>query len=232
MDIAPQDQSTRLAGVVSVRDMVLIGALAASTVLTVVLGVVDPVGLPMLTTKFLAWNLFLAWIPFVAAMGVARCNRMAAGFAGLVWIAFLPNAIYLVTDLVHLSDGPELWRHILQFGFAAWTGTLLAVVSLRMVHDRVERDLGRFVGWLVVMIAVAGSGVGVAIGRFQRWNSWDLITQPRLVAHSTLLWARTPRANIQPTGVAIAITLFFGLAYLTIWALSRPGFDGQGNTPG
>lgn len=205
---------------VTARDVVLVVSLIASSALTVVLGVVDPIGVPVLTSRFLVWNLFLAWIPLVAALAVSRSNRVVAVIAGVVWLVFLPNALYLVTDLVHLVDGSTLWRHILQFGFAAWTGTLLAVVSLRMVHNRAERETGRLVGWLVVAAAVVAAGVGVAIGRFQRWNSWDLLTEPDSIAHGTLSWARSPMGDVRVTGVALAVTAFFGIAYLTVWALT------------
>ncbi len=207
---------------VSIREIVLVGSLVASSALTVLLGVVDPTGVPVLTSPFLVWNLFLAWIPLFAAVVVARANRAVAVAAGVVWLLFLPNALYLVTDLVHLSNDANLWRHILQFGFAAWTGTLLAVVSLRVVHGRAEREAGTVTGWLVVGGAVVASGIGVAIGRFQRWNSWDVLTQPDSIAHGTLTWARSPLADVAATGVAVAVTVFFGLAYLTVWALSSP----------
>jgi uncharacterized membrane protein len=124
-----------------------------------------------------------------------------------------------VTDLSHLGEGVDLWRHVLQYGFAAWTGIMLGVVSLRLVHARTERDYGVFFGWLVVVVSIGLCAVGVVIGRFQRWNSWDLVTQPKAVVASTLEWIRSPLANHQSTGVALAVAAFFGLAYLTIWSL-------------
>jgi uncharacterized membrane protein len=139
---------------------------------------------------------------------------------GFGWLAFLPNAPYLVTDLVHLSEGYDLWRHVLQYGFAAWTGILLGVVSLLLVHKRIERTFGGVWGWLVVVLSVGLCAVGVVIGRFQRWNSWDLVTRPDAVVSATFAWVRSPLSYVQSTGVAMAVAVFFGLAYLTIWALS------------
>lgn len=203
------------------RRLLLVGTLAASTVLTVLLGVTDPRGVPRYATRFLVWNLFLAWIPLVVALGVAAARRRrTVVLLAAAWLAFLPNAPYLVTDLVHLGDRPdELWRHVLQFGFAAWTGTLLGVVSLRLVHERVEREWGRAVGRLGVVASVGLCAVGVVIGRFQRWNSWDLATRPGEVAETTLDWVASPLSNVRDTGVAVAVAAFFGLAYLTLWSL-------------
>jgi uncharacterized membrane protein len=208
--------------VINVARAVLFLALAATTVLTFVLGVTDPTGTPSYPTKFLVWNLFLAWIPlFFAVCFAAVRSRIWLLPLGLAWLAFLPNAPYLVTDLVHLGDGVEFWRHVLQYGFAAWTGIILGVVSLRLVHERVERDFGAAAGWLVAVVSVGLCAIGIVIGRFQRWNSWDLVTRPEAVVATTLEWVRSPFADVQSTGVAIAVAAFFGLAYLTIWALQE-----------
>jgi uncharacterized membrane protein len=207
--------------VVDVRRLILLCALVASTALTVALGFTDPVGAPGYPTRFLVWNLFLAWIPLLLALWFSAARRGWALLAiGAAWLAFLPNAPYLVTDLVHLGEsGNELWRHVLQFGFAAWTGVLLGVVSLRIVHLHVERLYGRFAGWSLVAASTGLCAVGVVIGRFQRWNSWDLVTSPGVVAASTIEWVRSPIADVRSTAVALAVALFFGIAYITTWAL-------------
>jgi uncharacterized membrane protein len=206
----------------NVRRAVLIVALLATTVLTFILGVTDPTGTPSYPTKFLVWNLFLAWIPvFFAACFAAVRSRLSLLPFGLAWLAFLPNSPYLVTDLVHLGTGVELWRHVLQYGFAAWTGIILGVVSLRLVHARIEREFGAIAGWTAVIVSVALCAIGIVIGRFQRWNSWDLVRQPDAVMATTLEWMRSPFADTQSTGVAIAVAAFFGLAYLTIWSLQE-----------
>jgi uncharacterized membrane protein len=207
--------------VVDRRQLVLVCALVASTALTVGLGVTDPVTVPGYPTRFLVWNLFLAWIPVVCAKACVHAKRRSTHLLlGAGWLAFLPNAPYLMTDLVHLSGGEELWRHVLQYGFAAWTGTMLGIVSLRIVHVEVERRWGDVAGWAVVAASSALCAIGVVIGRFQRWNSWDLVRRPGLVAESTFDWISAPIADVRSTGVALAVALFFTVAYLTIWALN------------
>ncbi len=206
--------------VITVRFTVLFVSLVATSALTFVLGITDPVGTPSYPTTFLVWNLVLAWIPVVLAVAfVAVGRRIWLLPLGMAWLAFLPNAPYLVTDLVHLGSGVELWRHVLQYGFAAWTGILLGVVSLRLVHGRIEREVGAAAGWTAVVVSVGLCSIGIVIGRFQRWNSWDLVRQPDAVMESTLAWMRSPFADTQSTGVAVAVAAFFGLAYLTIWSL-------------
>ncbi|MDF3336993.1 DUF1361 domain-containing protein [Mycolicibacterium septicum] len=203
------------------RGILLVVSLMATTALTLALGITDPAAPMSYPTKFLVWNLVLAWIPMVVAIAFDLVERRLWLLPlGAAWLAFLPNAPYLVTDLVHLGEGYELWRHVLQYGFAAWTGILLGVVSLLLVHQRLDDEFGAFWGWLTVVLSVAACAVGVVIGRFQRWNSWDLVTQPDAVVAATFDWMRSPLSYVQSTGVAIAVAAFFGLAYLTVWALN------------
>jgi len=204
----------------NVARAVLIVALLATTALTSVLGITDPAAPLYYPTRFLIWNLLLAWIPLFFAAGFAVVHRRVWLLPlGLGWLAFLPNSPYLVTDLVHLSEGVELWRHVLQYGFAAWTGIMLGVVSMRLIHARVEREYGAVSGWAAVVVSIALCSIGVVVGRFQRWNSWDLMTQPHAVVTTTFKWVRSPFVYVQSTGVALAVAAFFGLAYLTVWSL-------------
>lgn len=203
------------------RGALLVSSLLATSVLTALLGINDPLAPWSFSSRFLIWNLFLAWIPLLLAAAFATARRgVAMLLFGAGWLAFLPNAPYLMTDLVHLGGGENLWRHVLQFGFAAWTGILLGVVSMLLVHRRMERAYGARAGWLTVAVSVVLCAVGVVIGRFQRWNSWDLLTRPDEVIAATLAWLRSPMANIESTGVAFAVAAFFGLAYVAIWSLT------------
>jgi uncharacterized membrane protein len=200
--------------------VVLILSLVATTGLTLMLGVTDPAPPLLYPTRFFVWNLVLAGIPVVFAAGFAAVRRRIWLIPlGLGWLAFLPNAPYLVTDVVHLGSVVGLWRHVMQYGVAAWTGVILGVVSMHLVHQRIEREFGAVTGWIAVVVSIGLCAIGVVIGRFQRWNSWDLVTRPGSVAATTLDWVRSPLAYVQPTGVALAVGAFFGLAYLTLWSL-------------
>ncbi|HEV2712200.1 MAG TPA: DUF1361 domain-containing protein, partial [Gaiellaceae bacterium] len=87
--------------------------------------------------NFLPWNLFLAWIPLVAAVAVHDAARGRQTLVRLlplaaIWLLFLPNAPYLLTDFVHLGsrDDAPLWFDIVLFGSFAWTGMLLGFLSI------------------------------------------------------------------------------------------------------
>jgi uncharacterized membrane protein len=202
------------------RRVVLTVSLVATIGLTLLLGLTDPAPPLMYPTRFFVWNLVLACIPMFFALCFAAVRRRIWFIPlGLGWLAFLPNAPYLVTDLVHLGNGVDVWRHVMQYGVAAWTGVILGVLSMHLVCQRIECEFGAVTGWIAVIVTVGLCAVGVVIGRFQRWNSWDLVTQPGAVAATTLNWVRSPLAYVQPTGVALAVGALFGLAYLTLWSL-------------
>lgn len=206
------------------RRSILVLALAATTMLTVVMGATDPAAPLSYPSGFLIWNLFLAWIPLVFAVGFAVAGkRWWLIPLGIGWLAFLPNSPYLVTDLVHLRDGYDLWRHVLQYGFAAWTGIMLGVISMRLVHRRIQAEWGVLAGWAAMIASVGLCAIGVVIGRFQRWNSWDLVTRPDAVVARTFDWVSSPFSQVQSTGVALAVAAFLALAYTTMWAYESIG---------
>jgi uncharacterized membrane protein len=184
----------------------LFGVVAASCLAVAVL-VTGPrlVGLPP-THRFLVWNLALAWVPYVAALALEQLHRarmpLAAAGAAVVWLLFLPNAPYLVTDLSHLH-GPSTtpWLELARFVAFAWAGCLLAVASLRVIHRIVGSHVGRMAGWALVVGAAGVSGVGVVLGRFARLNSWEALTRPWEVAAEALRLAGSRQA--------IAVSLFF-----------------------
>jgi uncharacterized membrane protein len=164
---------------------------------------------------FLLWNLALAWIPWLAAwfLSAARSRIVLAG-CGVVWLLFLPNAPYLVTDLVHLRARPPvpLWFDALLFATFALAGCALAWTSLEAVHARIALGLGRLKALTVVGAVLFLTGFGVYVGRFLRWNSWDVVAQPRAVLGQATAALATPRALV----FSVAFAAFVGAGYFVL----------------
>lgn len=139
------------------------------------------------TLRFMSWNLLLAWVPYWAALGVAsiRLRRPGARWRvlplALVWLLFLPNALYLVTDLIHLRhvEGAPPNYDVALLASMALAGVFLAVFSLRMIQDTVRAWYGAFASWLTVLLAAGLCGAGIYMGRVLRWNSWDALINPQ-----------------------------------------------------
>ena len=138
-----------------------------------------------LNFQFLVWNLFLAAIPVVAGMLFTKASErrspapvQATWFA--LWLVFLPNAPYLITDFVHLQERPPipLWYDIALLASCAGTGLLFGYSSLADVQSTITRKFSPFFGWTLAFVALFLSAFGIYLGRFLRWNSWDALTSP------------------------------------------------------
>jgi len=134
----------------------------------------------------LTWNLFLAFFPLGVVL-VLRDLRIA-GFlnrwlmvVGLAtWLAFLPNAPYIITDLFHIKsvDAPLLWFDTITLFLFAQTGLLAGLYSALVVHRMLRPLTGTWPAWVLMLGSQVLSGFGIYLGRFGRWNSWDVLTKP------------------------------------------------------
>ncbi|MEA5616300.1 DUF1361 domain-containing protein [Cronbergia sp. UHCC 0137] len=139
--------------------------------------------------RWMTWNLFLAFIPLALSMWLFRTKRGRSwvwwlGF--LVFYAFLPNAPYLLTDVIHLIDDirniQSVWMITLVIipvyllvilsGFQAY---VISLINLGYYLHRISKSQ-----WIIAveLITHALCALGIYWGRFLRFNSWDFITQP------------------------------------------------------
>ncbi len=177
---------------------------------------------------FLYWNLFLAWVPYLGslAMMALYCSpngRRWAIFPALVWLAFFPNAPYLVTDIIHLPEvAPFGWGSNLGLlVLFAWLGLFLAVISLHMVHLVVEDLFGRVVGWLSVAALIGLCSMGIYLGRVERWNSWDVLRHPHLILDDLIVPMIHPRSHMGVWGFIGIYAMLVGISYLTFVGARR-----------
>jgi uncharacterized membrane protein len=173
--------------------------------------------------RFLLWNLILAWVPLVLAMAAyGRARRrvdLAVAVLLLPWLLFFPNAPYLLTDFIHLGEGPApLWYDALMLSAFAWTGLLLGFASLYLVQMILRRAFGTLVAWLGVVVALSLASIGVYVGRFIRFNSWDALLHPIRVAEVvneqlSAVPARTAEA-------LLGLVAFLLVGYLVVYSFT------------
>ena len=184
--------------------------------------------------KFLVWNLFLGAIPLIASGLLVRADRNRQPVPvrivwAAIWILFLPNAPYIVTDFIHLAPLPPvpLWFDItVIYSFAA-AGVILGYASVADVHALVARRRGRFAGWAVALGALMLAGLGVYLGRFARWNSWDALTHPQRLLHHVTSRSLDPGDHPRTIGV----TLVYGVGLVVGYVVMRsivPRSEGHG----
>jgi uncharacterized membrane protein len=184
-----------------------------------------------LNYRFLVWNLILAWIPFIFA-SVAYASSIKREpvmyiiifSCAIAWLIFFPNAPYILTDFQHLSfqdTSVPVWFDVILLIWFAWTGLLLGLVSLYLMQEIVTRQFNKTVGWFFVFIVTGLSSFGIYLGRFERWNSWDVLQNPIPVLRDIYDVVRHPLHNIYPLGFTVLFTLLFLFIYLTLFFFGR-----------
>ena len=176
----------------------------------------------------LIWNLFLAWIPFVLAYIAYALSwkriwlYIVIPVFAFLWLIFFPNAPYILTDLQYLSrftSSAPLWFDIILLVWFSWTGMLLGLISLYMMHEIVHRNFGRWLGWIFVLIVSGLSSAGIYAGRFLRWNSWDILQNPTELAMDVLGLVIDPSLRLLAFTTLFAI--FFLFVYLTLYTFAH-----------
>lgn len=178
----------------------------------------------------IAWNLVLAWIPFALALIVyerARSGFLTPALAGVavLWLLFLPNAPYLVTDLKHVGrgDGVPVLYDVLLLSAAAWTGLLLGLTSLFLMHAVARRVVGAVNAWALVVGVLGLSSFGIYLGRVLRWNSWDVFVRPGALSSAIANGVLHPLSHPRPVALTMLFTSFLLVSYLAFYSLARMG---------
>lgn len=173
--------------------------------------------------RFMVWNLFLAWIPLVCALAAERLRGAGAVVAGVVWLAFFPNAPYIITDLVHLrGQGNWLfWVDLIMILSFAMTGLLLGYLSLYVMQKKVARRFGQVAGWSFAIGTLALSSFGIYIGRFERFNSWDVVFNPIELAQQIWMIFRHPFDHLPAYAVSALFAVFLVGMYLALYHFTR-----------
>jgi uncharacterized membrane protein len=135
---------------------------------------------------YLVWNLFLAWLPLVFVFLLIKFLRHHtwSGFGGtvltLLWLLFLPNSFYIVSDFIHLGDvgQVDIQYNAVMFLLFALSGLLLGYVSLYLVHQQLLKRLRRSTGHILIAVIILLCSYAIYLGRDLRWNSWDAFLHP------------------------------------------------------
>ena len=178
---------------------------------------------------FLTWNLFLAFIPMLISLFLRYFHQplrqlVVMGILLAGWLLFLPNSFYIITDLFHLRPryGIPLWYDLLMIFSFAWNGMMVGYLSIIDVHDIIEERWNKAVAWSGVVTVLIACAFGVYLGRYLRWNSWDLLTDPFLVLTDIGQRVVYPYQHLDAWGVTIGYSSFFILGYITLRLFSKP----------
>jgi uncharacterized membrane protein len=121
-----------------------------------------------------------------------------------------------VTDFYYLDPRPPvpLWYDISLIAIFAFTGCFLAIASLRTIHLMIDKSFGKLVGWFFALLALSLASLGVYLGRFGRFNSWDILIEPRSLIKEIATNLLNPLDNLGFLGFTIMFTSILLVFYL------------------
>ena len=180
-----------------------------------------------LTFIFLLWNLFLAFIPY-AISSFAESNPLWVKHKGrfaivmAAWVLFIPNSFYIITDLFHLHISTvPLWFDLALLLSFAWNGLLLGILSVRQI-ERIVHSLWPKMHELFFLFPIMClSALGIYIGRYLRFNSWDVISNPLDLAGDISYLVLHPIAAKPAWAMISCYAVLMTFLYITIKKISK-----------
>lgn len=173
---------------------------------------------------FYLWNFFLAVIPLLISRQLAHLKKLniTAIFLLIWWLLFLPNAPYIVTDIFHFSIRPPVpeWYDLLLVTSAAWNGLIIGIVSLLQVEEFLAKWLSVRVVKRIMVGSIISCAFGVYVGRFMRFNSWDILTRPAFLLRQVSLPFIYPTYFLRTWAFTILFSILLWLIYRTVKTLS------------
>lgn len=174
---------------------------------------------------FMLWNILLAIVPVLLALWLVHrirkygWLRIGQIILTAVWLVFLPNSFYMATDFIHLQPTYEasiLYDIILLASFMI-NGLILGYVSLLMVHRELARRLKPRQSAGIVALILLGSSFAIYLGRYTRWNTWDLLLQPAGLLFDISDRFVNPGAHQQTFGMTILLFALLSAFYFVVW---------------
>lgn len=173
-----------------------------------------------LTFTFLVWNLFLAYIPLgISTLVHLKRNEIERWqfwpIAGL-WLLFFPNAPYILTDLFHLMprERSQEWFDLLLIVAFAITGLVFGLLSLRNMHRTISRLYSQSTVILFVSCSIFLGSFGVYLGRFERYNSWDILRTPIEIFHDIAIRVLYPFEHPTTWGLTLGLSVLLAILYV------------------
>lgn len=178
---------------------------------------------------FMFWNLILAWIPvgvswyLVKYLNQKSWREPTAVGLTLVWLAFLPNSFYMISDLVHLQQTGDigiLFDVVLFMSFI-WNGLLAGFISLILVHRALIKRVSMLRAHSLIATILLANSFAIYLGRSLRWNSWDVLTNPGGLLFDVSERVINPFTYPQALVTTSTFFLLLGSMYLVIWLFAQ-----------
>nr|WP_315152352.1 DUF1361 domain-containing protein [uncultured Flavobacterium sp.] len=167
---------------------------------------------------FLVWNLFLAFVPYffisyLKTQITVQKSKIKTLSLLFIWLLFLPNSFYILTDLIHLSQSSShlFWFDLVAISSYALIGFTLGIVSLIEFENIIKTYTSNLITNFIMPIICFLCGIGIYLGRILRYNSWDIISNPLELLRATFVSLSSAHALLFSFYFGVYIYLFLSL---------------------
>ena len=207
----------------TIRQWLIISSLFSLTLLTT-----RVIASGRLSYGFLAWNLFLAYVPYFISQWLERHlqilrNRIKLVSLIFTWILFMPNSFYILTDLFHLENmgNGHSWFDLTLILSFAWSGVIFGILSICKMEMLLKKAKGNLVSGFIICTVMWLNAFGVYIGRFLHFKSWDIIVNPFSLLTEITNIIFNPYDYRYVWAMSICFAFFMIIIYYTIKKLSE-----------
>jgi uncharacterized membrane protein len=177
---------------------------------------------------FLVWNLFLAFIPLAISSMIIKksyLNWLQYLLSGLLWLLFLPNAPYIITDFIHLDGNAPVphWFDLMLILSFAWNGIFYWLITMfhfnRIINKSLHPTLKTAINHMIILL----TSIGVYLGRYGRFNSWDVFFEPIGILRSVTYMIFHPFHFPAFYGMTITVYFFLVLVFSFFLKVGQTG---------
>lgn len=207
----------------------LVIAIALSNLVSVVLFFFRAVGAENFRYWFLFWNLLLAWVPLALAWLLTKDLRIERWKSGsnilltVLWLLFLPNSFYIVSDLIHLHLTGEvsILYDAALFTSVIFNGYVFGFMSVYIVHRELLKRLKAKHAHIIIAGVFFLSSFAIYLGRYLRWNTWDVLLHPIGLLFDVSDRFINPTSHPQAFSTTVIFFLMLGSMYMVLYELAR-----------
>lgn len=175
----------------------------------------------------LSWNLFLAFIPYAISNTLMRRidwieSKWKFGLMAFCWLVFIPNSFYIITDLFHLEQRNyiPLWFDLVLIFSFAWNGLLFGILSVRQM-EKIWQAKWQGNELFFIYPVMLLNALGIYIGRYLRYNSWDVLSNPFDLSEDIIYLLIHPIRNRFDWSMIFCFSVFMTLLYLSFKKLGK-----------
>lgn len=169
---------------------------------------------------FYVWNTFLAAVPYALSTQLLKQKKIQtiSILLLLAWLLFFPNAPYMITDIFHYRERLPIpfWYDLILVIAGAWNGLILGMASLM----NVEQFLSRYLKpkWVIAceIFSLVLCSYGIFIGRFLRYNSWDVLSDPGSLIYTSAHHVLVPQNYTKLWAFTLLFAALLGVIYFTL----------------